>query len=106
MEVLIVDKSEREAFIAECRASGMTAKAWCELKGIKYRYYVECASKINKERQASSPKDSQWADVALPKGERTSSEVKLICGKWTICVETGFSPALLSDVLKVMDDLC
>ncbi|WP_434510603.1 IS66 family insertion sequence element accessory protein TnpA [Desulfitobacterium sp. AusDCA] len=101
-----MDRSEKEALVAECRASGMTAKAWCELKGIKYRYYVECASRINKEHPLHSSEDCQWADVTFPKTDRVSREVKLLCGKWTICVETGFSPALLSEVLKVMDSLC
>lgn len=101
-----MDRREKAILVAECRASGMTAKAWCELKGIKYRYYVECASRINKERILGSPEDCQWADVTLPKEDRVPSVVKLLCGKWTICIESGFNPALLSEVLKVMDGLC
>jgi len=28
-----MDKRERQALVAECRDSGMTAKAWCEVDG-------------------------------------------------------------------------
>ena len=30
-----MDKRERQALVAECRASGMTAKAWCEVEMAK-----------------------------------------------------------------------
>ena len=40
-----MDKSEKEAPVAECRASCITAKEWCEAKGIKYRSYIDWASK-------------------------------------------------------------
>ncbi|WP_407928955.1 IS66 family insertion sequence element accessory protein TnpA [Heliobacterium mobile] len=33
-------RREKQALVAECRASGLTAKAWCEEKGIDYRQYV------------------------------------------------------------------
>jgi len=98
-----VDKKERQALVTECRASGMTAKAWCEAKGIGYRQYVDWATKLNREEQH---KPQQWADITITKEERSTSEIRLNCGKWTICVGTGFSPALLADVLRVVDDVC
>ncbi|MCO1603189.1 IS66 family insertion sequence element accessory protein TnpA [Desulfosporosinus nitroreducens] len=39
-----MDKSEKEALVAECRASGITVKEWCEAKGIKYHSYIDWAS--------------------------------------------------------------
>lgn len=104
MEVCVVDKKERERLVLECRASGMTAKAWCEEKGIKYRSYIDWATALNKESQQEEPQ--QWAKVANLKEEHSSSEIKLNCGKWTICVGAGFSPTLLSDVLRVVDGVC
>lgn len=96
-------KSDQQALVAECRASGMTAKAWCEAKGIEYRRYVAWATKLNREEQH---KPQQWADVTMTKAEESTGEIRLNCGKWTIYVGNSFSPALLADVLKVVDDVC
>jgi hypothetical protein len=103
MEVFRMNKQERQAIVAECRTSGMTAKAWCETKGIDYRRYVDWATKINKEEQ---PEPQQWAAVTMTKDEPATDEIRLNCGKWIICVRTGFSPALLADVLRVVDAVC
>lgn len=84
--------------MAECRSSGMTAKAWCEAKGIQYHRYLAWATKVNREEQ-SAPQ--QWADVTIKKEDPTPSEIRLNFGKWTIRVESGFSPALLADILRV-----
>jgi len=98
-----VNKSGQQALVAECRASGMTAKAWCEAKGIEYRRYIYWATKMNKEGQHVP---QQWAAVTMTKDAPATSEIRLNCGKWTICVGTGFSPALLADVLRVVDAVC
>lgn len=103
MEVQRVSKEERQALVMECRASGMTAKAWCEAKGIKYRQYVAWATKLNQEERHEP---QQWAKVTITKEERSTDEIKLKCGKWTICMGTAFNPVLLSDLLKVMDEVC
>lgn len=94
---------EQQELVTECRASGMTAKAWCEAKGIQYRQYVAWATKLNREGQNNQ---RQWADVTMTKEDDSTSEIRLNCGKWTICVGSGFSPALLADVLRVVDDVC
>jgi len=98
-----MNREGRQAIVAECRTSGMTAKAWCEAKGIDYRRYVGWATKINQEEQ---PEPQLWAAVTMTKDKPGTDEIRLNCGKWTICVGTGFSPALLADVLRVVDDLC
>ena len=97
-------KTERLALVKECRASGITAKAWCEAKGIQYRNYVTWATKLNREENQIQPQ--QWADVTLAKEESSTDEIMLSCGKWTICVGTGFSPALLTDVIRVVEGIC
>lgn len=99
-----MDKIERQALVEECRASGMTAKAWCERKGINYRHYVGWATKLN--RKVHQQEIQQWADVTITKQERATDEIRLKCGKWTICVGAGFSPTLLADILKVVDAIC
>ncbi len=98
-----MNKQERQALVAECRASGMTAKDWCKAKGIDYRQYLGWATRVNREAQHTP---QQWADVTLTKEKCPTEEIKLACGKWTICVGTGFSPTLLADVLRVVDSVC
>ena len=94
---------QQAALVAECRASGMTAKAWCEAKDIQYQRYLTWATKVNRECQH---KPQQWAQVTMTKEELCTSEIRLNCGKWTICVEAGFSPSLLADILKIVDTVC
>ncbi|WP_412174701.1 IS66 family insertion sequence element accessory protein TnpA [Aneurinibacillus migulanus] len=45
----------KQAIVAECRASDMTAKEWCELKGIKYTWYVTWATTVNRGNQKDAP---------------------------------------------------
>ncbi|AQS58046.1 IS66 family insertion sequence element accessory protein TnpA [Desulforamulus ferrireducens] len=101
--------SDKRALVEECRKSAMTAKEWCASKGINYSTYMQWASRINKEDRNATSKPMQWADitsVANKIPEKETAEVKLICGKWTISVEPGFSPDLLAKVLKVVDTVC
>lgn len=97
-------KTERLALVKECRASGITATAWCEARGIQYRQYVAWATKLNREENQNQPQ--QWADVTLAKEESSTNEIRLSSGKWTIFVGTGFSPALLADVIRVVEGKC
>lgn len=96
--------SDREALVKECRASGMTAKVWCEAKGLDYRRYLSWATKLNKQEEQSGKQ--RWADVTVKQEEDTTGEIKLNCGKWIISVGTGFSPTLLAEVLRVVDEIC
>lgn len=98
-----MNKMEQRALVAECRASGMTAKAWCGTKGITYSRYLSWATNVNKVGQH---KPRQWVDVTLVKEAEAGNEIRLNCGKWTVCVAAGFSPTLLADVLKVVDTVC
>ncbi len=98
-----MDKNEQQRLVAECRASGMTAKAWCEIQGIPYRQYVNWAIKVN--RQVKQNKQ-QWVEIAPDKSDSPVDDVKLNCGKWSICVRAGFNPALLADIIKIVDGIC
>lgn len=97
-------KVEQLSLVKECRASGITAKEWCEAKGINYRQYVAWATKLNREENQTQPQ--QWADVTLAKEESRTDEIRLSCGRWTIYVGNGFSPGLLADVIRVVEGKC
>jgi hypothetical protein len=95
---------EKQALVAECRASGMTAKEWCELKGIKYSRYYSWATTVNRESKQVEPQ--QWADVTMTTEEHSKGAIKLHCGNLTISVEPGFNPTLLADILKIVNATC
>ena len=97
-------KEEKAALVAECRASGMTAREWCQLKGIKYTQYCSWATRVNREERQGE--QLEWADVTLNKENNNNGEIKIYCGNLTINVEPGFNPALLLDILKVVHALC
>ena len=110
-----VDKmasQEQLALVAECRASDMTAKDWCEARGINYRHYVYWASRVNgaqrtnQDHHDQQQPQPQWAPVKMTGEPEVIGEIRLVCGRWTICVGTGFSPVLLAEVLKVVDGIC
>ncbi len=106
MEVFVMDKNQKRALVEECRASGMTAKQWCETKGISYRSYVDWAYRINKENRSTPGDVMQWADVTPVASKDSFGEIRLCYGKWTISIGDGFNPTLLKDVLLLVDDLC
>jgi len=57
-------KNEYQVLVAKCRASGISAKAWCEANSIEYHRYLAWATKINKE---NSIEPQMWADVTILK---------------------------------------
>jgi len=97
-------KEEREALVAECKASGMTAKEWCSLKGIEYKKYCNWATRVNREARQS--KHQEWSDVTITKEDKSNNPIKLHYGNLTISVEPGFNQTLLLDILKVVHALC
>ena len=102
-----MDRNEKQKLIEECRSSGMTAKAWCEEKGIGYRKYVGWASQINKSEKASEKQ--RWVALELRKGtesEHRLNEIRLECGRWKISIGSGFDPGLLADVLRAVSAVC
>ena len=103
-----MSKEEKEKLIEECRSSGMSAKAWCESKGIDYRQYVGWASRYN--RAVKKAKEVQrWAAVELskePVEKKKTEEIRLECGKWRICIGNDFKPSLLADILRAVSAVC
>jgi len=97
-------KEEKAALVAECRASGMTAKEWCRQKGIKYSQYCGWASMVN--RKSRQNEEQQWADVTMLQEEAFNDEIRIHCGKFNIFVGPDFNPTLLVEVLKVVQGLC
>ena len=77
-------KEEKAALVAECRASGMSAREWCRQKGIKYSQYCSWATRVNREARQSE--EHEWADVTMVKKDCSNNEIKIQCGNLTITV--------------------
>ncbi|MDD3880555.1 MAG: hypothetical protein PHP26_11305 [Syntrophomonas sp.] len=92
--------------VEACRTSGMLATEWCRENGIEYRQYVGWATKMNRETRKSQ--QSQWAEVDITDTcqRQETDEIKMSYGKWTIAVGAGFNPALLMEILKVVNTVC
>ena len=114
---------DQERLVSECRASGKSAKAWCESKGISYSTYMGWAKPEKHEAQAKpettareqdQPEPSvTWAELDVTSDEpkepdRRHSEycISLSRGGWSISIEDGFDVELLAGVMRVVDRVC
>jgi transposase-like protein len=95
--------------VAEFKASGQTATAWCvaqDLKVHQLRYWVR---KFNSEKESkeSASKQMQWLSVEIGelKADKPQEALPVRIGKATIEVRSGFDPKLLSDVVKTLSVL-
>lgn len=98
-------REEWEARVADFRASGKTAKAWCDEHQLKLHQLWCWVRKIESSRspkpKALSP---QW--VRLPmEGPSSHDVLTLKVGNVALEVRPGFDPALLADVIKVLKAL-
>ena len=103
-----MDSDERQRLVDECRSSGLTAKAWCEQKGVPYRKYVGIATQVNRNGKAEGGKQ-RWVALEPPGKARVEERADEICleyGKWRIRIGSGASPALFVDVLRAVSASC
>ena len=88
-----------ERRIADYRASGLTAAAWCAREGItvsQLKYWIQKARKAAKE--VGAPK---WTRVEVAPESPAASKITINVGAARIEVESGFDSLLLSEVLRV-----
>jgi hypothetical protein len=106
-------RAEREALVRECRASGQSARAWCQGRGISYRSYMNWVKLIPKETAAreGAPSEArqEWVAVSAAigsSGKTGSRPIRLECGAWAVIVEGGFEPEALRAVLRAVTSCC
>lgn len=92
-----LSRAEQMSLVAECRASGLSAKVWCEQQAIVYKTYMNWSRNANQGQQ--EPACSQWAEISVTP---TPSAMEIHCGKCTLTVKDGFNPQLLGAILHVM----
>ena len=84
--------------VAEYRASGLTGKAWCELRGLKQHqlwYWVK------RENEAGG--GERWLEVSLTEVE---PGLCLKVAHVSIEIRQGFDPDLLLAAVRALAPLC
>jgi hypothetical protein len=92
---------EWEPRVAEFRASGLSARKWCEQNEIsehKLRYWIS--------RLSEWPQPVDWARVDVAASRTFSSSISINIGVASIEVRGGFDPDLLLEVLSVVTEAC
>jgi hypothetical protein len=83
--------------IEEYRASGLSAREWCERNGVsqhKLRYWIE--------RSREYPEKIDWTQMEIADSDTGEGGVSIRIGAAYIEVEEGFNHTLLYDVLHVV----
>jgi hypothetical protein len=87
--------------IEEYRASGLSAREWCERNGVsqhKLRYWIE--------RSREYPEKVDWTRVEIADSDTGEGGVSIRIGAACIEVQEGFNRTLLYDVLHVVMSAC
>lgn len=100
--------------IIDCRASGLTAVAWCAANHVKidqYKYYLQQQRKVEQPAAQSAAPATRWlsleADASSPLKTNSSQKTLLIkIGNATIELHPGFDPELLTEAVRALTSLC
>jgi len=87
--------------IEEYRASGLSAREWCERNGVsehKLRYWIA--------RSRECPEKIDWTRLEIADLDTGEGGVSIRIGAACIEVEEGFNHTLLYDVLRVVRSTC
>jgi transposase-like protein len=102
-------RKEWEARVAAYKASGQSASAWCAANNLKPRQLWYWLRKHKNIETAPAVKPSQWLSVEVSELKPNSAQGSALLvrvGQATVEVKPGFNPALLSDVVRILAELC
>lgn len=100
-------RKEWEVRVDAFKASGQSAKEWCEANNLKINQLRYWLRKL-RSTDVSTMKHPQWLSVELdnpPEVPIQNNTLVVRVGKVSIEVKPGFDPSLLSDVVKTLKDL-
>lgn len=100
--------------IKACRASGLTAVAWCAANNVKidqYKYYLQQQRKVEKPAAQSVAPSTRWLSLEVNASSsletrRPQKTLLIKVGNATIEVSPGFDPKLLTDAVRALSSLC
>ena len=101
-------REEWETRVVAFKASGQSASAWCathDLKPHQLWYWLKKFKNI----ESSAVKPFQWLSVEFS-GQKPNiaqgGALLVTVGQATVEVKPGFNPALFSDVVRILAELC
>lgn len=97
-------KSEWEAKVAEFKASGLTQTQWCKEKDINLRSFNRWYN-ILKNETPKYQKNQKWIPLKIEESS-VNMYLNIKVGKAVIEVTENFNPKILSNVLKVLNEIC
>ncbi|MBQ2450796.1 MAG: IS66 family insertion sequence element accessory protein TnpB [Lachnospiraceae bacterium] len=112
-----IKREEWKSIISECRASGMTVKAWCKANGIVEQTYYRNLKMLREEMLASLPAPIvnddctekptvfKKLEVTTPV-ENTKAAVVIRLGGATVEVNEGTSQQTIQAVLLALQGIC
>jgi len=100
-------RKEWAARVAAYKASGQSASAWCEANNLNPRHLWYWLRKY-KNIETPAIKPSPWLSVAVSELKPNSTQGTLLVrvGQATVEIKPGFNTALLSDVVRILAELC
>lgn len=112
-----IKREEWKSIISECRASGMTVKAWCKANGIVEQTYYRNLKLLREEMLESLPAQIvnddctekptvfKKLEVTTPV-ENTTAAVVIRLGGATVEVNEGTSQQTIQAVLLALQGIC
>ena len=104
---------EWEERISEFQSSGQTRRVWCEANhNVSVHQFQYWFGKLSRLESMTRPQlRGPWTQIQVEEtvqggGTRIQSSLSVRIGPAVIEVQDGYSPALLLDVVKVLQELC
>jgi hypothetical protein len=101
-------RKEWAARVAAYKASGQSASAWCAANSLKPRQLWYWLRKYkNIEKPAAKP--SRWLSVEVSEIEPNNVQGNTLLvriGQATLEIKPGFDSAMLSNVVRILAELC
>lgn len=95
-----------EQIVSECKASGLSARKWCEVNNVKITTYQYWHNKIRKQKEKQ--RDLVWTEISLDQESFPigSSKITIRYGGFSLEIEKDSDMGLLAEILKAMSSLC
>ena len=99
--------------LADQRASGQTQAKWCVANGVNLYTFRDRASRLRKignkpepHPKRTKPAPAGWVEIQLKAPPEKTSGISIKHGGFSIAVEPGFDPELLTEVLRAVCRTC
>lgn len=92
--------------IADCKASGLSARQWCEKNNINLSTYKYWLTRVNKQKNSAT--DICWAEMKIPETVRHSGSTSITIryDNFVLDIHQNTDLQLLAVVLKTLRSSC